>query len=52
LSGFCLREAPANYRAIAGGMNSAQMRLIIRQADGERDGLRQVRFDVDHRLIS
>ena len=49
LSGFCLREAPANYRAIAGGMNSAQMRLISRQADGERDGLRQVRFDVDQR---
>jgi hypothetical protein len=33
-------------------MNSAQMRLICRQREGERDGLRQVRFDVDHRLIS
>jgi hypothetical protein len=30
-------------------MNSAQMRLISRQADGESDGLRQVRFDVDQR---
>jgi hypothetical protein len=49
LSGICLREALANYRAIAGWMNSAQMRLISRQADGESDGLRQVRFDVDHR---
>jgi len=34
-------EALANYRAIAGWMNSAQMRLISRQADGESDGLRK-----------
>jgi hypothetical protein len=49
LTGFCFREAPANYRAIAGGMNSAELHLIRRQADRERDGLGQVRFDVDHR---
>ena len=41
--------ADRDHRAIAGRMNSAKMHLVCRQADGESDGLRQVRFDVDHR---